>query len=154
MMQALVRERVDFVVVGGVAASLQGSARVTNDLDICYDTADENLKRLAALLKTLNATLRGADADLPFVIDTRTFRDCPLLTLMTDEGFLDVMDHVSGVGAYAEARRAAEWVEWDGLGFYSLSLAGIIDAKKATGRRKDREHLIELEAIAAIKQRK
>ena len=50
MLQGLTSARVRFVVVGGVAAAAHGSAHVTNDLDICYDTAPSNVSRLAALL--------------------------------------------------------------------------------------------------------
>ncbi len=41
---------VDFVVIGGLAATFHGSARVTYDLDICYSRASANVRRLAAAL--------------------------------------------------------------------------------------------------------
>jgi len=44
--QALCDARVDFVVIGGLAATLHGSAQVTYDLDICYSRASANLRRL------------------------------------------------------------------------------------------------------------
>ena len=55
MLQGLTRARVRFVVVGGVAAAAHGSAQVTNDLEICYDTAPDNIARLAALLAEWDA---------------------------------------------------------------------------------------------------
>ena len=56
---------VEFVIVDGIALILQGSARLTRDLDICYGRERENLKALAAALAPLHPTLRGAPADLP-----------------------------------------------------------------------------------------
>ena len=48
--QALCDARVDFVVIGGLAATLHGSAQVTYDLDICYSRAPSNLRRLVEAL--------------------------------------------------------------------------------------------------------
>ena len=86
MLQGLTRARVRFVVVGGVAAAAHGSARVTNDLEICYDTAPDNIARLAALLAEWDAYPRGVDRGLPFFMDERQLRTTPLMTLTTHEG--------------------------------------------------------------------
>src|SRR5947199_9985608 len=55
----LVRHEVRFVVIGGIAASLQGSTTITNDFDICYARDSENLERLVRALTELQTTLRG-----------------------------------------------------------------------------------------------
>ncbi len=44
---ALARGGVEFIIVGGVAATIHGSARVTRDLDIVYSRTPENIARLA-----------------------------------------------------------------------------------------------------------
>ena len=62
---------VEFIVVGGQAEVLMGSARVTYDVDFCYRRTQVNLERLVAALSTLNLTLRGAPADLKFHLDAR-----------------------------------------------------------------------------------
>lgn len=49
LIQALTDEKVAFVVIGGVAATLHGSARLTMDLDIAYARSPENLERLLRL---------------------------------------------------------------------------------------------------------
>jgi hypothetical protein len=43
----------EFVVIGGAAMHLQGSAYVTKDVDFCYSRTPENIKRLAAVLELL-----------------------------------------------------------------------------------------------------
>jgi hypothetical protein len=63
--EVLLRHGVEFIVIGGQAETLMGSPRVTFDTDLCYRRTPENLKNLAAALKELNPTLRGAPADLP-----------------------------------------------------------------------------------------
>ena len=50
ILAALTARDIRFVIVGGVAATVQGSARFTNDIDLCYDTAPDNVDRLVTLL--------------------------------------------------------------------------------------------------------
>jgi hypothetical protein len=153
MVAGLTRARVPFVVVGGVAASAHGSARVTDDLDICYDTTMSSLEALAQLLVMWHAYPRGIESGLPFIMDVQTLRLAPILTLETSEGRLDLLDTVAGVGDYhaclAESEPLDVVVDDQPVHFPALSLAALIRAKHAAGRRKDMDHLIELEAIAA-----
>ncbi|SPE33480.1 hypothetical protein SBA3_200032 [Candidatus Sulfopaludibacter sp. SbA3] len=57
--QILVDCGVDFVIVGGWSAIIHGSSYPTRDLEICYDRAAENLKRLAQALTPFRPRLRG-----------------------------------------------------------------------------------------------
>lgn len=155
MWEGLVRASVRFVVIGGVAATAQGSARITEDLDICYDPSADNAERLARLLNAWNARLylpREPITQLPFVIDTKAFRDAPNLTLVTDLGRLDVLGHVTGIGGYPEALKASEGIQVGAVEVRVLTLDALIASKKAAGRRQDHDALIELEAIRALKQ--
>lgn len=151
MLARLEQAQVRCVVVGGIAGTVHGSAYITQDLDICYDATDENRTTLAALLASWGVHLRGAPPDLPFTLDSRALRTTPLLTLRTREGDIDLLDQVPGVGGYTECLAASEAVEWDGTRFRVLTLPALIAAKRAAGRRKDREHLIELEALLALR---
>lgn len=57
--RTLASNNVDFVIVGGVAITLHGSAYTTDDFDFSYARTNENLKRIAQALKPLNPRLRG-----------------------------------------------------------------------------------------------
>lgn len=151
MLHALVARGIRFVVVGGVAATIHGSARYTNDLDICYATDPENLQRLVELLTEWQAYLRGVEPGLPFILDARTFAITPLLTLVTTHGDFDLLDRVPGVGGYDEALARSEEAQIGAVRFHTISLDTLIDAKRATRRKKDMEHLIELEALRALR---
>src|SRR5438445_625912 len=80
---ALTDRDVDFVIVGGVALILQGSARLTRDLDLCYSRDRKNLKALASALAPFGPTLRGAPAMLPFTLDWQTLESGLNFTLTT-----------------------------------------------------------------------
>lgn len=145
---------IECVVVGGLAANVHGSARITADVDICYDPSPENRDRLARLLHGWHAYLRGVERGLPFTMDARMLRDCPVMTLVTDLGDLDVMDRVAGVGEYAAVRAASVEVDMAGVPARVLALDALIAAKRAAGRRKDQEALLELEALREERRRR
>src|SRR5437870_9994611 len=92
----LVNGKVDFILIGGMAAILHGAARVTLDADIVYDRGASNLNRLAEVLQALKPTLRGAPPGLPFQLDVTTLRNGLNFTLTTDLGDLDLFGEVTG----------------------------------------------------------
>lgn len=154
MWEAMIAADVRFVVIGGVAGNAHGSARLTGDLDLCYDTARDSTDRLVVLLNLWHARLhlaREPEVKLPFVIDGRTFRDSPVLTLTTDHGRLDLLPAVAGVGDYAACLAASEMQQMGRIKLPVLTLDALIRAKRAAGRSRDLEHLIELEALRALR---
>lgn len=153
MIRGLREAEVRFVVIGGVAGTVHGSVRVTDDLDICYEPSLENRTRLATLLLGWGVYPRGVEPGLPFVMDARTLKDAEILTLTTSEGYLDALQCVSGVGGYAECLARSEPVEVGTVRFAALGLSALIDAKRAAARPKDIEHLRELEALLELRSR-
>ncbi len=153
MITRLVEADVAFVVIGGLAARAHGSVRITEDLDVCYDPTPENVRRLAGELGGWNAYLRNVDPGLPWTMDERAFRDTPVMTLITDHGAIDVMDRVEGVGDYAKVHAASVAVAADQVTFRALDLPGLLKAKRATGRPKDRDQIPELEALLELRRR-
>lgn len=151
MVAQLAKAEVRFVVIGGLAMRAQGSTRLTEDLDICYDPEPENLHRLAQLLSEWHAYPRGVEPGLPFVMDERTLRTTPVMTLITDLGAIDVMDEVAGVGQWPSVLAESEEIDWSGTRVRVLSLRGLIKAKRASARPKDLAQLPELEALLALR---
>lgn len=74
LLETLNAADVRYVVIGGVALVLRGSSRLTVDLDVCYARDADNLDRLAAALRPLHPTLRGAPPELPFIWDAQALR--------------------------------------------------------------------------------
>ena len=153
ILSALVARDIQFVLVGGVAATVHGSARFTNDIDICYEASDENVARLLALLAAWKPYLRGVEPGLPFILDARALRASPVMTLSTSRGAIDLLDHIPGVGFYRDALAHSEPVRIGTTEFRTLTLEALIASKKAVRRKKDLEHVIELEAILALRSR-
>jgi len=147
ILQLLTARGVDFVVVGGYAAVLHGSPRVTQDLDVCYATDRANLDVLGRALVSANARLYGIDEDVPFVPDGRPLARTQLMTLMTDLGKLDLMTSPDGAPTYERLRRNAMAVDLGDHLVRIASIADLLSMKRAADRPKDRADVVELAAI-------
>lgn len=143
----LAEKKVKFVIIGGVAASIHGSAQVTLDLDICYARDEDNLKRIVEAIAPLRPRLRGAPQNLPFLWDQATLRQGLNFTLTTDWGDLDLLADVPGVGTFEHAQSASARVLLFGVRCAVLSLPALIAAKRASARPRDLNALPELEAL-------
>ena len=150
LLRHLVRRGVDFVVVGGIAMVIHGSARLTQDLDICFATDDANLSVLGAALSEVGAKLRGIAEEVPFVPDARTLRQPSIVTLETRHGPLDLLREPSGAPPYEELRRRATRIEIDGMAVLVASLDDLASMKRAAGRPKDHLDLEEIEVIKRL----
>ncbi|MGH9424151.1 MAG: nucleotidyltransferase [Thermoanaerobaculia bacterium] len=150
ILHGLEESRIEFVVVGGLAAAAHGSRRLTDDVDICYATTPMNLNSLSALLSTWKAYPRGIEKGLPFFMDEQQFRTTPLMTLVTTQGMIDVLDVVKGVGDYEKCSNRSVEVSAFNTRFKVLDLPALIDAKRAAGRPRDIDHIPELEALLAL----
>lgn len=147
IVQSLSAQKVEFVVLGGVAVSAYSSAYVTYDFDICYSRSSENLKRIAAALAPFNPRLRGFPSDLPFFWDERTLQNGTNFTLVTDAGDVDLLGEVAGIGTYKEALANSITMDLLGVNAQVLTLSALVKAKRAAGRKKDLDILPELEAL-------
>ncbi|MDQ3298204.1 MAG: nucleotidyltransferase [Myxococcota bacterium] len=138
---------VEFIIIGGVAATAHGSAHVTVDLDIVYRRTPENMARLAAALAPHQPYLRGAPPGLPFRFDIDTIKRGLNFTLVTDLGDLDVLGNTTGGGTYDALVTRSESRQLFGLEVRFVDLETLIYLKRAAGRPKDLERIAELEAI-------
>ena len=86
LLRALSQAGVEYSLVGGAAATVHGSARLTLDVDVVYRRAQENLARVVASLADARPYLRGAPPGLPFRWDVETLRRGLNFTLATTLG--------------------------------------------------------------------
>jgi predicted nucleotidyltransferase len=154
LLRRLTAGGVDFVVVGGIALVLLGSARMTRDLDICFANDTGNREALGKVLVDLGAQLRGIDGDVPFVPDARTLRGVQLLALTTSAGWLDVHRKLDGAPRYDVLRRNAERYDVGGFSVLVAAPDDMISMKRAAGRKQDLADIDELEAIKRLRERR
>jgi len=147
LLRLLVENKVEFIIVGGAAATAHGSARLTLDLDVVYRRTTENITRMVDALKSIQPYLRGAPPGLPFDWSAPTVQKGLNFTLVTTLGALDLLGEIVGGGGYEQLRPETIEVEIAGVTCLCLNLERLITVKRAAGRPKDLEVVAELQQI-------
>ena len=147
LLGALGRGRVECIIIGGLAATIHGSARLTQDVDVCYARTPDNIRRLVDALKPLKPYPRGAPKGLPFRWDTETIEGGLNFTLTTAAGSIDLLGEVTGGGAYGALLSHTVTATLFGHELRCLDLDWLIKTKRAAGRPRDFETIAELEAL-------
>lgn len=136
------RHAVPFVVIGGIAAGVQGAMWTTFDLDIVYGRERGGLRRLAAALWELEARPVDVEPVLSVNLDERSLRNGDVWTLATRYGRLDLLGEPAPGLRYEALAPRARTIE--GHATYRVaSIADLIAMKWFAGRARD-EGQIEL----------
>lgn len=151
VLHALAAQQVEFILIGGMAAIVHGSTRVTEDLDIVYRRTPDNLQRLVAAIEPQKPYLRGVPPGLPFDWSPATLRMGLNFTLTTRLGDLDLLGEIPG-GNYEELIDHTIEIELFGVTCRCLDSPTLIRVKRAAGRPKDLETAAELQAFARARQ--
>jgi hypothetical protein len=148
-LRILLEHDVDFVLIGGLAGIAHGSAHPSFDVDVAYARDRANLERLADALRELDARLRGAPPDVPFLLDAETLERGAHFTFETPHGSIDILHDPTGAPSYDRLREGAgEPQEFEGHRIRIASLDHLIAMKEATGRTKDKLHATEYRVIS------
>lgn len=149
IVEVLNRFDVDYVIIGGLAATLWGSPLTTGDADVCPAGATDNLERLAAALRELDARVYSPDTPrgLRFDCQAATLAQASIWNLVTDAGRLDLTFTPSGTDGYRDLRREAVLFEINELVLPVAALADVIRSKEAAGRERDRQALPTLRRL-------
>lgn len=150
LLEVLERHRVQYVVVGGFAAELHGSVRRTADVDVVPRATADNLERLAAALREVQAKTRteGSPEGLPFSPSGEAMVGMTMLNLVTTHGELDLNFTPSGTAGYEDLHADATTFDVGRVQVQVASLADVIRSKTAAGRPKDFDALPELHQLA------
>ncbi|HKA13691.1 MAG TPA: hypothetical protein VKH41_01625 [Myxococcota bacterium] len=146
LVMALARHGVRYVLIGALAARLQGFPRLTADADLTPDRSPENLVALANALRQLEARVftESVPEGLPFDCSAQTLARSDLWNLVTSAGRVDVAFRPSGTEGYADLARDAVRFEVFGVELLAASLADIIRSKEAADRPQDRQDVLLL----------
>ena len=156
LIAALRAHQVDFVVIGGFSLAAHGYVRGTKDVDIVPEPSRDNLERLLAALRDLDAEPLAIGEfkpeELPLPLDLESLSQGGNWLLRTRLGRLDVMQHVHGMTSYEQLRAGAttpELPELDDVPPFA-GYDDLIAMKHATGRDQDLLDIAELERARGI----
>jgi len=150
LFRALDEQAVDYVLIGDLAAVLHGSPLVTNDADICPRREPDNLRRLAAALRGLDARLRTATepAGVAFACDAESFEHMQMVNMATSAGAFDVSFEPAAFPGYDTLKQRAVPMVVYGVTVHVASLRDIIESKQVASRLQDQATLPHLYALA------
>lgn len=148
ILQRLLENKIDFVLVGGLAATLYGASTVTYDVDVCFDFLPQNIQKLLDALNDLHPRVRAQTGWV-------NLQEMPLeqiaslknLYLQTDCGGLDLLGSLVEIGDYAEVKKQSQEVDIFGSPCLVLKIESLIQIKEKIGRPKDRQVVLELKTI-------
>ncbi len=149
LFRVLSAHRVDYVLIGGLAAVLRGSTAMTNDADIMPAPGAANLARLSRALEDLEARVRStADPDgVAFDPHPALLASMATLNMSTRCGDLDLAFAPAGIESFDALHAASDTYELAGEKVPVAALADVIRSKEAAGRPKDHATLPILYAL-------
>jgi hypothetical protein len=142
---------VEFIIVGGAAAVIQGAPITTNDLDIVHRRTPENVARLLDVLLRLDATMRYDLANRGLRPTAEMLAGKGQINLSTSLGPIDPLCELDEGKGYEELLPHSQSVIDEGRPLRVLDLPTLIAVKTKAGRPKDRIVLPIL--IATLEER-
>lgn len=145
---------VKFVLVGGFAGVVHGCTYVTQDIDICCNFSADNLLALQKALKELNPVHRMTPKRPKLKLTVESCTRFKNLYLDTDIGQVDCLASIQGLGDYQDVEKLSEIRDLGaGLRIRVLTIDSLIKARKAMNRPRDREAVLQLEAIKKLQKK-
>ncbi len=138
ILRTLAENHVEFIVVGGISAVLQGAPIATFDLDVVHSRTEDNIQRLLCALERLHAYYReaGLRQRKP---DQSHLSSTGHQLLMTRFGPLDILGSIGKGHDYDDLLNGSVILEaGGGLQVRTLSLPMVIKTKEETGHDKDK----------------
>jgi hypothetical protein len=145
ILEVLTRHDVPFLVIGGIAAGVQGAMWATFDLDITYGRTRADLRRLAAALDELEAGPVGLEGGVEVHLDERALAHGDVWTLATLYGRLDLLAEPAPGLRYETLAPRARTIEGEQT-YRVASIADLIAMKRFANRPQDEGHIRLLRA--------
>jgi hypothetical protein len=146
LLERLLATEVEFVLVGGLAAVVQGAPVTTFDLDLVHRRTEENVDRLIVFLAGVGAHYRNRPG--PPLPPQRSALLGPGRSLfMTELGPLDALGAIEGGADYEQLLPDSLSVPVGRRTVSVLSLEKIVALKRASSDPKDKLRLSVLEAV-------
>jgi hypothetical protein len=150
LFEAFDRERLSYVVVGGFARVVHGSAETTDGLDIVPSLREENLRRLGRALEELDA--RGPDRR---PVEEESLSASDAVTTRTRAGELRIVPAPWGTRGYDDLRiRASRENLGRGARPQVASLVDCVRMLEASERSPDAERLLRLRRMMDLERQR
>jgi predicted nucleotidyltransferase len=143
VLEGLLAAGVDFILVGGLAAVIQGAPVTTMDVDIVHSQSHENIAKLLAFLESVDAIHRRLDDKL-IQPKERDLSGKGHVLLTTRLGPLDVLAVIEGGRSYEDLLDHTVEIDFRGHTLRVLDLRTLIELKRTSTDAKDKQRLLVL----------
>lgn len=150
------KQKVKYVLVGGIAVNLLGAMRSTVDLDLLVEMSEENLKKIVNILR--NQGYRTKQPIDPMKITDRKTRSewiekkhMKAFNFYKKDELKEVDIVLESPISFDEAKKSALRIKVDDLTLPVISMDNLIKMKKKTGRAIDDLDIEELTKIKKLK---
>ncbi len=140
LLEGLLDAGVDFILVGGLAAVIQGAPVTTMDVDVVHSQSPQNIARLFAFLRSVDAVQRRLDDKL-IEPKERDLSGKGHVLLTTQIGPLDVLAVIEGGRSYEDLLGHTVEIDFRGHTLRVLNLETLIELKKTSTDLKDKQRL-------------
>ncbi|MBI4430252.1 MAG: hypothetical protein HY587_00885 [Candidatus Omnitrophica bacterium] len=153
------KEKVKYMLVGGIAVNLHGLVRNTSDLDILVKMSDKNLHKIVSILKKHGYRVRQP-VDPMGIADAKTRKDwienkhMKAFNFFLDKEWKEVDIIIDSPVSYEEAKQKAKYIELGNLLLPLISVDHLIQMKENTGRDMDRSDIAMLKKMKELKNEK
>lgn len=144
ILEGLLAADIKFILVGGLAAVVQGAPVTTMDADIVHNRSSENISKLYAFLKSIDAIYRRPDGKV-IEPNEKDISGMGHFLFTTRLGPLDVLAYIEQQKTYEDLIEHTVEIEFRGHIIRVLNLKALVEFKKTSGDPKDKQRLMVLE---------
>ena len=150
------KQKVNYVLVGGIALNLHGSSRNTADLDILVEMSNENLAKIVKILKKRGYRVRQP-VDPIKIANPKIRKDwiqnkhMKAFNFYLDNELKEVDLIIDSPMTYEEAKKKASFIPVGKFSLPLISIDHLIKMKQNTGREVDRLDIMKLKIIKKLK---
>ena len=153
ILEGLARADVRFILVGGLAAVVQGAPVTTMDVDIVHDRSSENVSKLFRFLESIDAVYRRPDEKIVLPNES-DFTAMGHMLLSTRFGPLDILSFVENDKTYEDLVGHTVKVKFRGHSIQVLDLRTLVELKRSSNDPAERQRLTVLEETLRQLERK
>ena len=153
ILNALVANEVEFIIVGGVAARLHGSTRLTHDLDIVPKLDEVSWKNLIRSIWALDTKPRIPESkeaieNIDNIKKWISEKNMLALSFRSPSGHAEIDLLVSESSSFEKLKARAVKIKLDQATYYVACIDDLIEMKQTAGRPQD---LLDIEILQKIK---
>lgn len=151
------KQKVKYVLVGGIAVNLLGSLRTTADMDILVEMSDNNLKKIITILKNSGYKVKQP-VDPMGMADKKTREDwihnkhLKAFNFYKEKELKEVDIIIESPVSFEDAKNSALRIKIGDITLPVISIDNLIKMKKVTGRSIDRFDIAELRKIKKLRE--